>query len=84
LLIFSLSFADDSKYAGEFLRIPVGARALGMGGAFIAIADDGSSFYYNPAGVAISGSGHLNYVFEPCFGSHFYSGLIKICFQRKA
>ena len=39
------------KYAAEFLRIGVGSRALGMGGAFVAIADDGTASYWNPAGL---------------------------------
>lgn len=30
----------------------VGSRALGMGGAFVAVADDGSAVYWNPAGLA--------------------------------
>lgn len=30
----------------------VGARALGMGGAFVAVADDASATYWNPAGLA--------------------------------
>lgn len=44
------------KYAGEFLAIGVGGRALGMGGSFTAIANDVTSGYYNPAGLA-----NLNY-----------------------
>jgi hypothetical protein len=45
-----LAFATD-KYAGEFLKIPVGARALGMGSAFVALADDATGVYWNPAGL---------------------------------
>lgn len=39
------------KYAAEFLKIGVGARALGMGEAFVAVADDGTAGYWNPAGL---------------------------------
>ncbi len=45
-----------SKYAGEFMAIGVGGRALGMGGAFVAVANDITTAYYNPAGLA-----NLNY-----------------------
>src|SRR5207237_1332088 len=34
---------------------PVGVRATGMGGAFVAVADDASAVFWNPAGLA-SGS----------------------------
>ena len=44
-----ISFA---KFAGEFLSTGVGARPLGMGGAFVALADDGTAGYWNPAGLA--------------------------------
>ncbi|MCK9212305.1 MAG: PorV/PorQ family protein [Ignavibacteriaceae bacterium] len=40
------------KYAGEFLSIGIGGRPLGMGGAFVAIANDVTAGYYNPAGLA--------------------------------
>jgi len=30
----------------------VGTRADGMGGAFVAVADDASAGYWNPAGIA--------------------------------
>jgi len=54
-VISSLSIHSQtviSKYAGEFMAIGVGARALGMGGAYVAIANDVTSSYYNPAGLA--------------------------------
>lgn len=44
--------AIAGKYAAEFLRIGVGARALGLAGAYVAMADDGSASYWNPAGLA--------------------------------
>jgi hypothetical protein len=37
----------------------VGSRALGMGGAFVAVADDGTAAFWNPAGVALSPKGNL-------------------------
>lgn len=38
--------------AAPFLSIGQGARALGIGGAFVAIADDPSAMYWNPSGIA--------------------------------
>lgn len=38
--------------AAQFLKIGVGPRAIGMGGAFTASADDINSMYWNPAGLA--------------------------------
>lgn len=38
--------------AAEFLTIPVGARETGMGGAVTAVVDNGTSIYWNPAGLA--------------------------------
>ncbi|MBD3404092.1 PorV/PorQ family protein, partial [candidate division GN15 bacterium] len=36
----------------SFLKINIGARAVGMGGAFTGLADDETALYYNPAGIA--------------------------------
>ncbi len=37
--------------AAPFLEISVGARAIGMGSAFVGTADDASALYWNPAGI---------------------------------
>ncbi|MEK7766369.1 MAG: PorV/PorQ family protein, partial [bacterium] len=37
--------------AGQFLSWGAGARALGMGKAFVGVADDASATYWNPAGM---------------------------------
>lgn len=38
--------------SGSFLRIGVGARATGLGESFVAVANDPSAIYWNPAGLA--------------------------------
>lgn len=56
---FSLIFSFISVYAQNgpgttgavALKIPVNPRAIGMGQAFTAVADDASAVYWNPAGL---------------------------------
>lgn len=50
------SQTEARKYSNEFLRIGIGARAFGMGNAQIAIADDVTAGYWNPAGLAAPGA----------------------------
>jgi hypothetical protein len=53
LLLPALVFgqAKVGTAAAQFLEIPVGARSVGMGDAFLATANDVSAVYYNPAGL---------------------------------
>lgn len=44
--------ASGAKYGGEFIAIGVGGRALGMGGAYSALANDVTAGYWNPAGLS--------------------------------
>ena len=54
LVILTLHFTPYTlhKCFASFEDIGVGARPLGMGNAFCAIADDPNAFLYNPAGLA--------------------------------
>ncbi|HKY22308.1 MAG TPA: conjugal transfer protein TraF [Vicinamibacterales bacterium] len=47
LLLFALSTSVAAQTFGG-----IGTRAEGMGGAFVAVADDASAIYWNPAGIA--------------------------------
>jgi hypothetical protein len=44
-------FEKVGTYAAQFLKIGPSARAVGMGGAFTAVANDATSIYWNPAGI---------------------------------
>jgi len=52
LLSLGLIALAEGTNAGSFARDGIGARALALGGAFVAIADDTSAGFWNPAGVA--------------------------------
>lgn len=41
--------------AAQFMKIDVGARAAALGGNFVALSDDPSALYWNPAGIALLG-----------------------------
>lgn len=41
-----------STAGGQFLKVPIGARGMGMAGAYGSVANDLSALYWNPAGVA--------------------------------
>src|SRR5512146_1348651 len=59
-LAAAASAGDDPRYfsgkaagstTADFLNLPVGARAAGMGGAYSAISEEASAIYWNPAGL---------------------------------
>jgi hypothetical protein len=50
-LVVAFSLTSTSTLQAAFLDLDVGARPVGMGGAFTAISDDSSAALYNPAGI---------------------------------
>ncbi|MBI3039684.1 hypothetical protein HYY75_11685 [bacterium] len=52
-LMTGFCYAESAGRAGAFLKLGVGARALGMGSAFTAVSDDSTAAFWNPAGLAL-------------------------------
>ena len=56
LFVFYPVYGQDVTKVGTssavFLGIDIGARASAMGGAFVAVANDLTAIYWNPAGIA--------------------------------
>lgn len=61
--------AMAEKYAGEFLYLGVGGRALAMGGAYVAANGDIFSGYYNPAGLNDIENYQAAFMHSETFGS---------------
>ena len=54
--------------AGNYLKFGVGARPLSMGNAFVAIADDATAVYWNPAGLTLTTKTRLFVSYAERFG----------------
>jgi len=50
-LVLLASQVGADSYPCDFLSIGAGVRALGLSGAFVAVADDSTAAYWNPAGL---------------------------------
>jgi hypothetical protein len=78
IICASVAHAGDfktAKYAGEFLNLGVGGRALGMGGAYCALARDVSATYWNPAGLV-----NLEYPQLMLMHTEQFAGVVKYDF----
>lgn len=52
LLLVAATALFAGRYGGDFMMIGAGVRSLGMGGAFVALADDSSAIYWNSGGLS--------------------------------
>jgi len=73
LLILSFGYVQSQtvigKYGGEFLSIGVGGRASALGSANIAIVNDVTAGYWNPAGLAKLNYPQISLMHEEHFGN---------------
>jgi hypothetical protein len=82
LILFAslTSYSQFRKYSNEFLNIGAGARGLSMGGAQVASVKDGTSGYWNPAGlVGIKNNPELNIMH-----AEYFAGIGKYDFVSAA
>ena len=71
-LVFCLAptqSSDAAKYAGEFMRLGLGARAWALGGAYVAAGGDATAVYWNPAGLATLNRRELLIMHAETFGA---------------
>ena len=70
-------FSKVGTAAAQFLKIGIGARAMGMGGTFVAVANDATTLYWNPAGLTNINGISLSLSHSQWFAdiSHDYVGL---------
>ena len=61
LAVSPLSFAEGEVNAMPHLRLGAGARSIGLGGAFTAIAEDATATVWNPAGLGSAADLSLNF-----------------------
>jgi Type IX secretion system protein PorV len=71
-------YAGVSDAAVLFLRIAAGARAAGMGEAFVAVADDASSTHWNPAGLGMYPLSSEYHTFELDYNPHITELAMKV------
>ncbi|MCF6268148.1 MAG: PorV/PorQ family protein [Melioribacteraceae bacterium] len=65
----------------QFLKIGIGGRATAMGDAFIAVADDASALYWNPAGLAFAKQNEVMFSHNSWFAGisqEFVGGFYKL------
>ena len=75
LLFIAPSFAETYISTASIFELGVSARVAGLGGAFIALADDEAAAFYNPAGLPALSETRLSSQFTRPFGAFSYGTL---------
>lgn len=81
LILTTLVLSEDLTKVGttsaNFLLMEVGARAIGMGGAYVGLADDASALHWNPAGINFAKKNQLYYEINSMYVGmkHHFAGM---------
>jgi hypothetical protein len=90
IILAAAGFFTSTAEAG-FEKIGIGSRALGMGSAFVAVANDASAIYWNPAGMALGRDDSLTtrqflLMYSPLYGlsylQHKFAGYTQDRFSK--
>jgi len=68
LVFLALEALHAGRYANAFLEIGCGARALSLGGAVTSFINDGTAFFWNPAGLSFVNRTQISGMYGPQFG----------------
>ncbi|MCH8285550.1 hypothetical protein IIB79_03385, partial [candidate division KSB1 bacterium] len=75
-VIYSLAFclllpvAANAQISNQ---MSVGARPIGLGGAFSAVANDGNAIFWNPAGLSLIKQNEVSFMYNKWFMDMSYS-----------
>ena len=69
LIIVIFLFSSSLFSAGFHVNVEQGMKAMGMGGAFVGLADDPTAIYFNPAGITQL-KGRFNFAATYAFGKY--------------
>ena len=79
------SVSNVGTTAASFLDIGIGARSLSMGGAFVAVADDPTALYWNPAGMVNIGRPTAHFFHSPWLADiRFNHSALVVPFDRSS
>ena len=79
------SVSNVGTTAASFLDIGIGARSLSMGSAFVAVADDPTALYWNPAGMANIGRPTAHFFHSPWLANiRFNHSALVVPFDRSS
>ncbi|MEO0091527.1 MAG: PorV/PorQ family protein [candidate division WOR-3 bacterium] len=72
ILLFIVQKIQATPYAGAFQKLGASARALGLGGAYVACVADASAIYYNPSAGVLLDSAQLLFL-----QSRIFAGIVQ-------